>query len=334
MGRLRAYPGVGGRGSRRQNVAVFLSSLYGEVVASDVDLHLAAPPAPTAVDLTIRRSSERYDPEWAPDPAELVTRWWYEEGGYGYLTARIPGGYRLRFHDYCEFDLTADLDDACYRMADGKSLEWIPIMATGTLMTLRLLLRGELVLHSSVVDVDGRGLAFVGNSGQGKSTMATLLCAHGATLVTDDVGRVRFDGDRAWIIGGGQESRLRPSAAGLVDRVSTAGMPTRDTVDGRAAITLPRCDRAETALHAVVVPMPRRDGGPLKLAAVPPLTAVPLLSAYPRVQGVLDPTLTSRSFHRIVDLVQRVPVHVAAVPWGNPPDPDVAAQLLVELGWR
>lgn len=47
-------------------------------------------------------------------------------------------------------------------------------------------LRGELGLHGSAVACEQRSLAFVGASGQGKSTIAAALCAHGATLLADD----------------------------------------------------------------------------------------------------------------------------------------------------
>lgn len=47
--------------------------------------------------------------------------------------------------------------------------------------------RGLLPLHASCVAFKGRVLAFAGHSGAGKSTMATLLLAQGAQLLSDDI---------------------------------------------------------------------------------------------------------------------------------------------------
>jgi serine kinase of HPr protein (carbohydrate metabolism regulator) len=48
-------------------------------------------------------------------------------------------------------------------------------------------LQGLLCLHGSGVGIDGSAVAFLANKGAGKSTLATALCAAGATLVTDDM---------------------------------------------------------------------------------------------------------------------------------------------------
>ncbi len=47
--------------------------------------------------------------------------------------------------------------------------------------------RGLLPLHASCVLFNGRVIALSGSSGTGKSTMAALLMAHGAQLLSDDV---------------------------------------------------------------------------------------------------------------------------------------------------
>ncbi len=47
--------------------------------------------------------------------------------------------------------------------------------------------RGVLPLHASCVAFNGKVIALAGSSGMGKSTMAALLLAHGAQLLSDDV---------------------------------------------------------------------------------------------------------------------------------------------------
>ncbi len=55
-----------------------------------------------------------------------------------------------------------------------------------SLLVLRLCARGGLVLHGNAADVDGHGILCVGISGKGKSTLARLLDAAGATVLTDE----------------------------------------------------------------------------------------------------------------------------------------------------
>jgi len=47
--------------------------------------------------------------------------------------------------------------------------------------------RGELPLHGSCVEIDGRAVVFTGPAGIGKSTLAAALVAQGARLLSDDI---------------------------------------------------------------------------------------------------------------------------------------------------
>lgn len=60
-----------------------------------------------------------------------------------------------------------------------------------TLLAFRLRRHGGLVLHGSAAVIDGRGIACVGISGTGKSTLARLLDAAGAVVLSDERPVVR-----------------------------------------------------------------------------------------------------------------------------------------------
>lgn len=57
----------------------------------------------------------------------------------------------------------------------------------GVTMGVLLHQRGTLALHASAVAVDGGAVAFLGQSGEGKSTMAARLHQRGHNLLTDDI---------------------------------------------------------------------------------------------------------------------------------------------------
>ena len=56
--------------------------------------------------------------------------------------------------------------------------------------------RGEMVLHASAVAVEDKALAFVGRSGEGKSTLCASFYQQGFPLITDDYLLVKRHGDR------------------------------------------------------------------------------------------------------------------------------------------
>jgi hypothetical protein len=61
----------------------------------------------------------------------------------------------------------------------------VPLL--GMCLALLLVQRGLLVLHASAVSLAGGAVAFVGEKGHGKSTMAATLFGRGHPLITDDV---------------------------------------------------------------------------------------------------------------------------------------------------
>lgn len=63
----------------------------------------------------------------------------------------------------------------------------------GSALSVLLHQRGRLVLHASCVAVDNRAVIFLGNSGTGKSTMATVMHNRGHRFIADDLSIVDFD---------------------------------------------------------------------------------------------------------------------------------------------
>jgi hypothetical protein len=207
----------------------------------------------------------------------------------------------------------------------------VSILAAGTLMAFKLITAGHLVLHASAVRICGRGLAFIGASGMGKSTMASLMCADGAALITDDLALVTIAGDHALVTPGATESRLRPGAIQLTELFTSP--TTRLTSDGRIAVTLPHGGNDALALDAIVIPVPSREHEKLELTALTPAQSLILLTQFPRIPGWTGGEVLSRQFALLGALVQRVPAYVAVIPWGPPFVVETGQQLLDALRW-
>ena len=153
-----------------------------------------------------------------------------------YTFCRVGEGYVGRMTGIADFNIDADLRTVvCDPAVDGRS-HVIPIVIPGTVTAFVLAIPGPPVLHGSAVEIDDRALAFVGVSGQGKSTMAAVFCSAGAALVTDDVLPLAFDhgpnGDETvHCLRGGNEIRLSWSGAVPDDRDGRLGMPDECAAD-------------------------------------------------------------------------------------------------------
>ncbi len=73
--------------------------------------------------------------------------------------------------------------------------------------------RGLFVLHADTVDVGGGAVAFTGESGRGKSTMAAAFWRAGHGLVTEDVSAVRATGGAYEVLAGYPMLKLDAAAA-------------------------------------------------------------------------------------------------------------------------
>jgi hypothetical protein len=83
----------------------------------------------------------------------------------------------------------------------------------GPIMALLLRQRGHLVLHASGVAINGGVVAFLGDAGWGKSTLAQAWCQRGYKLITDDVMSVQINPQHCLVWPSYPQVKLWPEAA-------------------------------------------------------------------------------------------------------------------------
>lgn len=303
------------------------SLLYGLRVESEVPLHQGRragedrPP-----DVVLTRGPEAAGP---PQVEEGETLLEYAQAGERlyYAAVRPDGRHRLVFARSCEFEISPDLGHAVVRRYPGAVPGIESVLAAGAFLAWQLQMRGHLVLHASAVEDDGRATAFVGNPGMGKSTMATLMCADGARLVTDDV--LRVDDPEGGPIArlGATGLRLRKGADTLGARFADDRVARRTSADARQVLTPEGEPPDRLPLKAIVIPRPDRTIASVEVDVVPPRQAMFLLLGFPRLLGWRDPVVLRRQFGLTGALVRRIPVLVARVPWGPPFPDDVGREL-------
>jgi hypothetical protein len=311
---------------------VELQVLYGLRVASQIPLHVERPVGfDGPPDVVITADGEREVPDDRPEGSQLAGYADDERPYFTFVTAPT-NEHILRFHRAVEFVISPDLAQVRTYLAPGADPGLASVLVTGTLMSFLLLMRGDPLLHASAVEIDGRALAFVGYSGKGKSTMATLMCAANARIVTDDVLRLRIGDDAVRSYLGATEARLRKSAVELARSFGVAPQ-VRKTSDDRDAVKLAPSGTDLLALAAIVVPEPRRDIDRVELVRLSAADALLALLRYPRIVGWVEPGVLATQFQHLADIVQRVPVYLGNVPWGPPFAADIADQVLQQLGF-
>jgi len=310
--------------------------VYGLVVDSDVDLHLGRGASPASTpDLVVR-----HDPRTSRPGAlegRTVLEHVRDDGRWYHAVQRDDGVVVLRFDGLCDMELAADGRHATWRLREDADAGVATVLVAGAFLAFVLLWRGDLVLHGSAVAMPRDAgpdatVGFVGRSGMGKSTMATLLCRAGGRLVTDDILVVdRADrADRAHVPRpGATETRLRPGAATLAAELGAAGTPVRISGDDRRALHLAGgTGGAPGPLAALIVPLPDRTRDVLRLQRLTARDAAVTLLRFPRLSQWQDHAVAARHFAGVAALTADVPVLLAHVPWGPPFRRDVVDELV------
>ena len=99
---------------------------------------------------------------------------------------RTEHGYLLRFPDLADYQVSEDGRDVACHPVPGVSDETTRHLYLNQVLPLALSRREKLVFHASAVEVGGEGVAFVGESGRGKSTLAASFATNGSPFLTDD----------------------------------------------------------------------------------------------------------------------------------------------------
>jgi hypothetical protein len=263
-----------------------------------------------------------------PPPGRVLSE--FHVPGMSYWVAEDPESphrWRFRFERVCGATVDRDCGEIALEAPPEVDRGLLAILLGGGILGHLLSAREGPVLHASAIEVDGRAVALVGPSGGGKSTVAALLCADGARLVTDDTLRVGVDDDKAWGFRGTNVVRLRGDTAGAL--ASTLDGDMKITADGRLAVAPPPATESRLPLECVVVPVPSYDARRVAVERLRGSEAVRELLRNPRVSGWQGGAPVRHHFAGSAALAAAVPILRAEVPWGPPFAPGLADELLV-----
>ncbi|GAA4191432.1 hypothetical protein GCM10022288_22220 [Gryllotalpicola kribbensis] len=307
------------------------TTIYGLSVQADRALHAAPTELWThAADVSLTHEQHEVP---SHGPGDGVITMHYAPGGEDlyYCEQRADGTYLLVFVDACEFEVSEDLTQAVVRRHRGATPGIESVLTLGGFLAWQLYQRGHLVLHASAVEVGGGAIAFTGNSGMGKSTMATLMCAAGARMLADDVLRIDSVDAQPVARRGSSELRLRKGADTLAAAFDGASPDRRQSADDRQVLRPADQAGDRLPLRALFIPLPTRDSDEIRIDRISPVDAVFLLLRFPRLLGWQDERVRTAQFALMSAVAASVPLSLIHVPWGPPFSAGIAPAIRAEL---
>jgi hypothetical protein len=99
---------------------------------------------------------------------------------------------------------------------EGVNPDNLRLHIIGIVMSFVLYQRGYHVLHGSAVEVEGGAVAFIGESGWGKSSIAAALNAKGHRIIGDDVIPVLINAGTVTVVPGFPQVKIFPEVANFL----------------------------------------------------------------------------------------------------------------------
>ena len=113
-------------------------------------------------------------------------RWRTADGDVAATLHRAGGGYLVRFVDRADFSIALDEGVITCRPAPRTPARVTRDLYLNQLLPMIRGHLGELIIHASAAAVDGGAVAFVAQTGRGKSTLAAAFARAGMPFLSDD----------------------------------------------------------------------------------------------------------------------------------------------------
>ena len=158
----------------------------------------------------------------APPPETLgpvpFHEWVSPDGTLWMSFHRTEDGYLLRFPRLADFSVDRAGQQVQVWPAPGIGDATIEHLYLNQVQPLAWSKQGRLVLHGSAVEIDRQGVAFIGRSGLGKSTLAASFASSGFRFLSDDGLMLEESGGAYSILPHHPSIRLwQDSQAALID---------------------------------------------------------------------------------------------------------------------
>lgn len=234
---------------------------------------------------------------------------WRVRGRTRLVFARAADGYVLRFPGLATFDVSEDGTRIHCRPVPDLPTSTLRHLLLDQVLPLALSRTGRTALHASAVHVPRLGaVAFAGETGRGKSTLAAALARRHWPFITDDCLVLRRGAPCTTVQPGYPGSRLWRETASALGLRRPSNVSVAHYTD-KARVAVGRCRLRPSVLAAVFVLGSRYDRGPAAcIERLRPLDACMALARYLFVMDVADRRQLSQSFAALTTIAACVPV--------------------------
>jgi len=298
-------------------------SLYGLTIRSEVPLTYPKQNAADEPDVQLQWASEKWFAAARQRNSEAdIFNGWYD---YAVLD---DGSVFVRYPGYCQFVVSPDGNQIACGLLENATSEWFQTYLLGAVLSFALLKKGEEPLHATAVIVNGEAIAFSGDSGRGKSTLATSFMSAGYPLLTDDLLRLRSDANALIAFPGPSRLKLLPDTAAAFERGRGVAP---DPEGGKLILGLGphEAHRDPVPLRALyVLERPVSGQSDVEIRNLSRSEAFVALVANTFNTQVTDPDRLSRQFTAARAIVDRLPVRSLSYPRQLELLPQVRDQIL------
>jgi hypothetical protein len=190
-------------------------------------------------------------------------------------------------------------------------------------LSFALLKQGIETLHATVIEVAGEAIAFVGDCGYGKSTLAAAFLHSGARLLTDDLLVLEIHNSPLPLVlahPGFPRIKLFPDSARALTKDLDAGEPL---MPNSSKLVFPLSERAHAggpkplkAIYVLTAPDRAQQRRRVTIRRLPRQRACLALIANAFNPVITEPTRLARQFEWAVKLATAVPVKSLSYPRG------------------
>ena len=278
------------------------------------------------------------------EPAGWLNVSAYADGTPWLSTAKIDGGYLLRFPQLADFTIDATGHDVtCIAAADGVTVVTLRHLAIDHVMPRVLNLLGIESLHATAVAAPIGAVAFIGEAGTGKSTLAASFHLNGLENFCDDCLVLHDEG-----VGGGgivatpgyPGVRLWEDSFTALMSDAQPGPPVAQYTSKTRLLGDASTFRAErlplARLYLLERPLPQSSadgavGASPVIARVLPAEAFPVLVSASFPLDLTDYAMLTRHFRFIVRVAGSVPIRRLTIPNDFSALPAVRAAVIADL---
>jgi hypothetical protein len=297
--------------------------VYGLTLAAPLSLPI--PPAPAST-----RTDVRFHPAQA---SEFPRRTGRPRGWFDYR-ALSDGSAHLEWRGLFEFLVSPDGGTVRYRRLPGATDRSLGTYLLGHVVSFSLVARGAEPLHGTAVAVGGDAVVFLGDCGEGKSTLGAAMVQRGARVVSDDLIAIRRRGRACFVQPGPARLKLyRRVARAIVGRRHEWQMH-RDTAKLVVPVRAQERARHQVRLRAFYVlarPQPGRRRSEIRVDTLSPGSAVVELLRASFNLTVNSPERERARFALASELARTVPVKRLTYPRSLAMLPKVCDAVLRDL---